>query len=475
MGGKDLSNTTTEKEIPEIPDFRWDQIQQPQKGGFVSRSSERRKLKQREDLATQSEHAPIMRRRASSSNNLTALGNSNSSAEGPDYAWDATAAAPDFCWKNHAKRQQKRRLPANKPRQPQRQRGPPRRTKSDLTDYEPRMPRRALSSDDLTMDSDNDDDNDDDDNDVNDADDDRGSDNSAKDTTTSKESTEDEQEDKTAATVETTNSEDDDLALMAALAHVSMDDIVLNSSTSSDANSDDNDDDNLSEASEIDSDDEFADTSNGSGDSKSDSDSSKDDDNDDDSSDNDSSDSDDDIPTSRKSDSELIGYNWKKRKPIMRCKSDLTLYESKGLRDELEGSSQRRGKRRPKKKKNLSVTFDMEAGSTHSLPELTEEDKGMLFYTRRELREFRDDRERERVEKEREARNATYADNSAGLGSIFGGSAKKKKPPPKPSNKVVDKLHGEREQKKAEKAKKEADIMDALQLAMAQAKMVTGY
>lgn len=462
MGGKDKSNTTEEKEIPEIPDFRWDQVQHPQKDGFVSRRSGRRKPKQPEGLSIQSEHAPIMRRRASSSNNLTAL-RSHQAHKGPDYARDA---APDFCWKNHAKRQQKRRLPANKPRQVRR--GPPRRTKSDLTDYEPRMPRRALSSDDLNMDDAGDDD--DDDNDK------RGSDNSGDDATaTSKDINEDNQEDKTTATVDTANSEDDDLALLAALAHVSMDDIIVNSSTSSDANSDDkDDDDDLSEASEIDSDDEFGDSTNRSGVNNSDSESDKDTDNDD-SSDSDSSDSKDDIPSPRKSDSELIGYNWKKRKPIMRCKSDLTLYESKGLRDELEGSGKRRGKRRPKKKKNLSVTFDMEAGSTHSLPELTEEDKGMLFYTRRELREFRDDRERERVEKERAARNATYADNSAGLGSIFGGSAKKKKTPPKPSNKVVDKLHGEREQRKAEKAKKEADVMDALQLAMAQAKMVTGY
>jgi len=172
-------------------------------------------------------------------------------------------------------------------------------------------------------------------------------------------------------------------------------------------------------------------------------------------------------------DAEEVGYNWRTRRRIMRCKSDLTLYESK---DDNNTPNQRnsRGGKRPRK---ILVKINEKNNQIHELEPLTDEDKAAMFYTKREIREMRDDRERERAEREYEKRNRQYADNSSKIGSIFSsaGGPKKAAQPPKKRNSAVERLHGEKQAKELEKEKKMQEMLDSLQLAMAQAKMVTGY
>jgi hypothetical protein len=151
-----------------------------------------------------------------------------------------------------------------------------------------------------------------------------------------------------------------------------------------------------------------------------------------------------------------------KRKSPRRAKSDLTSYESKSTRDKRLAGNRR--KRRP------IVRFSAEDPRVETRPSMTDEEKADMFYTKTELFEMKRERDEEKAEEARERRNRTYGDNSAKLGSIWGDSGNKVKP-----NKVVSKLHGDKPKEKSESEKKMEDTFDALQLAMAQAKMITGY
>jgi hypothetical protein len=165
-----------------------------------------------------------------------------------------------------------------------------------------------------------------------------------------------------------------------------------------------------------------------------------------------------------------MGYNWKRKRPmILRSKSDITCYESNDIRKRRESQSE---PMRPKKSPRVHFTPDDPLYI--ELPVLTDEDKEHLFFSKAELRSFRDDRDREKAEQQMERRNARFADNTANMDSFWGTSSKPKKIPDN-GNKVVEKQNGEKLAKEAEKATEMNNVLDALQLAMAQAKLVTGY
>ena len=152
----------------------------------------------------------------------------------------------------------------------------------------------------------------------------------------------------------------------------------------------------------------------------------------------------------------------RKRTPT-RAKSDLTSYESSSTRDK-RAAGNRRGKKRPK------VRFSSEEPHVDIRPTMSEEEKAVMFYSKAELFEMKRDRDEEKAEEIRERRNRTYGDNSAKLGSIWGSSSNAVKP-----NKVVSKLHGDKPKEKSESEKKMESTFETLQLAMEQAKMITGY
>lgn len=150
----------------------------------------------------------------------------------------------------------------------------------------------------------------------------------------------------------------------------------------------------------------------------------------------------------------MLGYDWVTKRPmILRSRSDLTLYESKSIRDDRRRSSSCRRSRRPlvrfsKVKTYFEVSF---------VP--TPQEKALLYWTPRELRSFRDDCARENARRARE-KKGRRASRSA--------SADREK----------QKLEKEEARiKKLQKTTAEIDnVLDSLQLAMQQSQaLVAGY
>ncbi|CAB9527975.1 expressed unknown protein [Seminavis robusta] len=165
-------------------------------------------------------------------------------------------------------------------------------------------------------------------------------------------------------------------------------------------------------------------------------------------------------------DEKTMGFNWKtKKRMLLRSRSDLTGFQSNTVRKSKKQEVRRKSRLPPKR----TVSFSSAEPAFVTLPPLREEDKPLMFWTKAEVQSFRYDRDEEKAEKERQRRNSQFANNTAGMDSLWGSSSKPKKKPDKSA---------EEEARKAREAKEEADmqsVMDSLALAMAQAQMVTGY
>ena len=163
-----------------------------------------------------------------------------------------------------------------------------------------------------------------------------------------------------------------------------------------------------------------------------------------------------------------MGYNWKLKRPMMlRSRSDITCHKA-------DCTEKGQPSLPLPSKKRRRVHFTSEEPAYIDLPALTDEDKAILYFSKVEIKFFREDRDREAAERQLEKGKTRYADNSKNLDSIWGSSSKPKKKPDN-SRTVDDKR---KDEKKANEAKKEAEmnsVIDALQAAMSQAKLVTGY
>lgn len=167
----------------------------------------------------------------------------------------------------------------------------------------------------------------------------------------------------------------------------------------------------------------------------------------------------------------IIGYNWVTKKTVpLRSRSDLSSYEPKAASQRRKSSplSKRRSKRR-------CVRFSEEDPEYIDLPALTEKDKAELFWTKVEILSFRSDQSNEKAELQRKKRDATCGNASASLNSFWGG----KKTTSAEDKQIEKELKAKKEAAKKEwEAKKEAEmasVMEALQSAMNQASLVTGY
>lgn len=154
----------------------------------------------------------------------------------------------------------------------------------------------------------------------------------------------------------------------------------------------------------------------------------------------------------------MLGYDWVSKRPmVLRSRSDLTLYESKAIRDDRRRSSSAKGRcsRRPRVRfSNVKTYF-----STSFVP--TPQEKALLYWTPRELRSFREECARENAQRAREKKERRASRSRSS-------SAEREK----------QKLAKEEARiKKLQKTTAEIDsVLDSLQLAMQQSQaLVAGY